>query len=253
MCSPDPKSIYTLAKLQYFNPAVFISDDKEEQKVCDFILALAFIYNDFCDLLFIFDLHLKYPPELDCPKISTERGRYTGMQLHIMRLIYSLFRETMRLIRGRKELITSNMFQEVFRSLSKENKAYWTALVTAALEEGNGTTDFNKFLEAIRSKLTFHYGDLAPLGEGYKRHFFDENGNKTQDAFISRGLAMSEERFYFADAAIENAMKVWREGKEEEFRQHTKEYSQNIGAAIRAVVTNFIQNVRKAAWVDYPL
>lgn len=62
---------------------------------------------------------------------------------------------------------------------------------------------------------------------------------------------MSEERFYFADAAIENSMKTWREGREEEFRKQTKEYSQNIGAAIRAVVTNFIQNVRHTAWVDY--
>lgn len=251
MSDEQHKSIYTLAKLQHFDPVVFLSSDKEEQKVCDFILSLALIYNDFCDLLFIFDLHLKNPPSADCPKISTERGHYVGMQLHIMRLTYSLFRETIYLINGRKDILDSDLFKQVFQSLNKTDKEYWTALVDTALERTSDTTEFNRFLEAIRSKLTFHYRDLEPLREGYKRHFFDADKKKLQDAFISRGLSMSEERFYFADAAIENAMKVMREGKEEEFRKHTKEYSQRIGAAIRAVVTNFIQNVRKAAWVDY--
>lgn len=251
MRKPQDKSIYTLAKLQHFDPAAFVSEDKDTQKLCDFILTLALIYNDFCDLLFIFDLHLKNPPAPDYPKVSTERGHYIGMQLHIMRLIYSLFRETIHLIRGRKEIVDSPAFQEVYRSLSKEDKACWSALVTAANEETGEATEFNRFLEAIRSKLTFHYRDISHISSGYQRHFFKDDGKKIQDAFISRGLSMSEERFYFADAAIENAMKVWREGKEDEFQKQTKEYSQNIGAAIRAVVTNFIQNVRKVAWVDH--
>lgn len=214
-------------------------------------ITLALIYNDFCDLLFLFDLHLKNPPKPYTPKISTERGHYIGMQLHILRLIYSLFRETLYLIRGRKEIIDSTTFQEIYRSLRKEDKACWAALVSAANEETGDATDFNRFLEAIRSKLTFHYRDLSNLSTGYRLHFYNDKNQKIQDAFISRGFSMSEERFYFADAAIENAMKAWREGREEEFQKQTKTYSQNIGAAIRAIVTNFIQNVRRIAWVDY--
>lgn len=251
MSNPCPNSIYALAPLESFDPAVFVSADKNEQKVCDFVLALALIYNDFCDLLFAFDFHLKNPPPEDCPRISTERGHYIGMQLHMMRLTYSLFYETMYLIAGRGEIIRSDMFVKLYLSLSKEDKAYWDALVQASLDESGEKTEFNGFLRTIRSKITFHYRDFTHLSEGYRRHFFDKDGNKTQDAFISRGSSMSEERFYFADAAIENAMKLMRDGKEDEFRRRTKEYSQHIGAAIRAVVTNFIQNVRGAAWVDY--
>lgn len=251
MRKPQDKSIYTLAKLQHFDPAAFVSEDKDTQKLCDFILTLALIYNDFCDLLFIFDLHLKNPPVPDYPKVSTERGHYTGMQLHIMRLIYSLFRETLYLIRGRKEIVDSSSFQEIYRSLSKEDKACWSALVAAANEETGGATEFNRFLETIRSKVTFHYVDISHISNGYRRHFYGDSGQKLQDAFISRGMSMSEDRFYFADAAIENSMKLWREGREEEFQKQTKDYSQNIGAAIRAIVNNFIQNFRHVAWVDH--
>ena len=251
MSTTPERSLYTLARLQYFDPSAFVSPDKETQKLCDFILALALIYNDFCDLLFIYDLHLKNPPAHDSPKVSTERGHYIGMQLHIMRLIYSLFRETLYLIKGRKEIVDSTAFQEIYRSLSKEDKACWSALVTAANKTAGEATEFNIFLETIRSKVTFHYVDISHISNGYRRHFYGEDGQKRQDAFISRGMSMSEERFYFADAAIENSMKTWREGREEEFRKQTKEYSQNIGAAIRAIVNNFIQNVRNVAWVDY--
>jgi hypothetical protein len=52
--SNDPKhhlpGFDTLARLQTFDPNAFIANDKQEQKVCDFILALALIFNDLKDM-----------------------------------------------------------------------------------------------------------------------------------------------------------------------------------------------------------
>ena len=183
MPDKNSRSIYTLAPLGYFDPVAFTSLDKEEQKVCSFVLTLALVYNDFCDLLWVFDLHLKNPPDSKAPVISTERGHYVGMQLHAMRLIYSLFRETMYLIKGREEVVSSKMFQSVVQSLGKEDKKYWAALVAAALGQTSEAAEFNKFLEAIRTKLTFHYVVLDPLMDGFKQHFFDQDGHKVENMF----------------------------------------------------------------------
>jgi len=139
------------------------------------------------------------------------------MQLHAMRLIYSLFRETMYLIKGREEVVSSKMFQSIIQSLSPEDKKYWAALVESAMDINNTATEFNRFLGIIRNKLTFHYVDMEPLIDGYKQHFMGQDNHKLQDAFISRGLSMSENRFYFADAAIEGALKNSREGKDENY------------------------------------
>jgi hypothetical protein len=248
MPDKNPQSVYTLAPLEYFDPRVFISSDKDEQKVCNFVLALALIYNDYHDLLWASGLHLENPP---VAKLSGERGHYMGLHFHILRLIYANFRETMYLISGHQDVLSNSMFQRVVQSLNKEEKKYWTALVDVSLGRNTETTDFNKFLGLIRNKLTFHYSAIEPLMSGFRQYFLDDKNQKVNDAFISRGKSMSTTRFYFADAAIGGAFNCAWAGKEKEFAIHSSEYARNIRTAIYGVVTHFIQNVRRAAWQEY--
>ena len=144
MSDKHSQSIYTLARLEHFDPRVFISSEKDEQKVCSFVLTLSLIYNDFSDLLWASGLTLENPPEI---KISTERGHYMGIQMHILRLIYGHFKETMHLIAHHKEVVSSPMFQKVIQSLSKEEKKCWTALVDVSLGINMEANDLIGFWE----------------------------------------------------------------------------------------------------------
>lgn len=240
---------YKLPNLSSFDPAVFVSSNKKEQKVCDFVLTLALLYNDFSDLLRVFDLHLNNPPP-GKSHICSEWGHYNGLRLHILRSIYAHLRETLYLIRGRKEILSHPIFQETISAMSQSDKKCWMELVDAALNQNFDSKDFNVFLEMIRSKMAFHYVDIHPLMDGYKSHFIDKKGGRIQDAFVSRGNVGQDRRFYFADAAIEGSLTNATKGKEALFRNKTNVYAENILRAIHSVVEKFIQNTRGAAWVN---
>ncbi len=88
---PEPPSapdFDKLAALEYFDPKAFESADSKEQAVCDLVLMLALVYNNFKDLLWAFS-NLSSCRQPDPFKITPYNGQYSGMSLHITRLLYS--------------------------------------------------------------------------------------------------------------------------------------------------------------------
>ena len=81
-----------------------------------------------------------------------------------------------------------------------EIRQSWASIVAAATG-GKGDSQLQRALTLCRNKVAFHY-DAEQIGKGFRSHFERED----KRAFISRGNAMREVRFYFADAAVERHM-----------------------------------------------
>ncbi|OGS08036.1 MAG: hypothetical protein A2270_03045 [Elusimicrobia bacterium RIFOXYA12_FULL_51_18] len=244
----ESSDFYALASPNIFDPTIFLSAKSDEQKVCGFVLMLSLVHNDLHDLLWAFALHHKNPPST--PKgFTAEWGNYNGLQSHILRLILANFRETLYFIKGHEREINHPMFQDAIRHLSKQDKECWGDLVAAASGNTEGAqTKFRNFLNTIRNKIASHYAGLDEIAQGYRHKFFDEQGKKCMEAFISRGDSMSATRFYFADAAAQGVIEMGVKKNQDEFQKANSAYASNINRAIYSIVDRFIQVSRKAAY-----
>lgn len=106
-----------LAHLDCFDPKAFQSDDAGEQEVCDFVLMLAVVYNDFKDLLWAID-HLKKCDPSD-GEINPSNGELAGMRGHVTRQFHSLIFEFAKLLRT-QELVLKHPLFFVQRQLKRD-------------------------------------------------------------------------------------------------------------------------------------
>src|SRR5262245_35065887 len=84
-------------KLETFNPAAFVEDGKVSQELCNFMLALALIYNDFKNLMYA-GFKLRESKPTGTPEPTAVWGTYSGMDTHIYRLLIGLLHELFELI-----------------------------------------------------------------------------------------------------------------------------------------------------------
>lgn len=234
-----------LATLQTFSREAFVGDEKVPQDICNFVLALALIYNDCKDGIFS-NLTLAESKPTGEQKRSREWGAYNGIKVHFLRLYIALIQELLKLIRDNQFSIKHPFFIAVIQQLSKRDRDSWDALMDAALQKQTSNR-LNKFLLMIRNKVSSHY-DPKELYRGYRYHFFG-NGSLSEAPFISRGTSMQSSRFYFADAAADGYLQS-QALKDNELMSHVVDLTENLNRAIMQVVNHFIQK-RGFAYKDY--
>jgi len=232
-----------LAKLQYFTPKVFISDNKEEQEVCNFILMLALIYNDFKDLLWAyFYMEKCKPPTISQP--TSYIGQYGGINLHLTKLFHSLIFEFSKLIQENCVVFSHPLFIKTIQQIQKENKNNWNRLVSFAKGEEINKNDkeLYKISCLIRNNIGFHYYQPKFLYSGYI-HFFSKKDNPTnQNAFISNGVSLESSRFYFADAAVQGCFERIISKEDAKMLSLTfKDIGEKIGKTLHNIIISFIQ------------
>src|SRR5258708_4789379 len=117
--SRDIPDFDKFASLYSFDPKVLQSSDKQEQEVCNFILALSLVYNDLKDLLWAYkNLQVHRPAKFE---LTPEFGHLTGMTAHILRRIYATIHELFRLIAKNPTPQSHQTFQNVLNQLGKSN------------------------------------------------------------------------------------------------------------------------------------
>lgn len=236
-----------LAPLQTFSQEAFVGDDNVPQDICNFVLALALIYNDCKDGIFS-NLILAESKPSGKFKLSPPWGAYNGIKVHYLRLNIALIQELLNLIEENQRTIKYPFFKSVVQQLSNKDRASWNELVNAALQKRT-SNPLNKFLLMIRNKVSSHY-DPKELYKGYRYHFF-RSGASSEPAFISRGTSMQRSRFYFADAAADGYLQS-QAVKEDpnELMSRVADLTSNINRAIMQVVNHFIQK-RGFAFKNY--
>lgn len=239
---PDLPGCEKLASLQYFTPKAFHIDDKGAQEVCNFVLMLALINNDFKDLLWAYN-QMEGCRRNDSLPLTAYNGQYAGIKGHLTRLTHSLFFELAKLIQENPQALNHTLFIETIKKVHKKNKEHWDQLVSyATSNKDQSLKELRDMSCLIRNNIAFHYYQPKFLAGGYQE-FFSQNSNPAnQNAFISRGNSLQSTRFYFADAAVEGCFEKYI-GKEKagKLRPALNHLSESLVQALWDIVDSFIQ------------
>ena len=229
----------SLAPLERFDPQAFCSDDRAEQAVCDFVLMLALVFNDFKDLLWaLTQLEANKP---DLTQITTQRGQYGGMQFHITKLLHALIFDLSELIQKNEDAINHPLFKKTLDAMRGQTKARWNDVVRIA--RGQVTNDeraLSKVSELVRHNISAHYYQPRFLSAGYRKHFGLKLDPAYQNGFISRGDSLRTSRFYFADAGVSGCFATLTEGQLDDLRKTMADFADAINKALYDLVQNFI-------------
>lgn len=228
-----------LAKLETFHPAAFTGSEQVPQKLCDFILALALLYDDIKDSQYALLLLQQAYPKSSREKTAIN-GNYFGTQIHLIRYQVGLVYALCELIQDHKELLNLPDFQSLVKQLPPKSREAWQVTVDVALEHFNNGP-LAKALKKIRHKVAFHY-DSEQIMMGFKKHFFD--GLEIRErAYISRGADMQGTRFYFADAAAQGYLESQTADPDTKILPSlTLDTLRHINLALLALVSQFIQS-----------
>jgi hypothetical protein len=238
---PYEDELRQLAPLETFDPAAFVGDESTPQHVCDFVLALAAVYNDFRDLhMGRVLLEEVRPPEARPahPLPSRPAGQTLALDWALHRLIFGVVHELMELIRENREAIAHPAFRKIEETIGGEPTRAWRA-VKQAVEERK-SSELAKVLVKIRNKVTFHY-DAEQIGKAYRADFV-ATGKKP---YVSRGATMRQTRFYFADGATSRYLRNL--GLPAEFSKLIVQ----VNAALHAIVLAF-PAARGFGWREAP-
>jgi hypothetical protein len=227
-----------LAPLETFDPATFRGDADVPQDLCNFILALALIYNDCKDAIYAHAELATAKPE-GPPKKTRAWGAFGGAQFHAFRAVAGLLHELFELIRDNRELLSHSFFASVLQQLPSASREAWAALVTVA-SEAVPTDPLGKRLLLLRNKVFFHY-DQKAIFSGYAQHFLGST-KRDERAYVSRGDSMRTTRFYFADAAATGYLNVLMGAEQAEaLKAELAEIIGQVNHGLMMIVRTFIQ------------
>ena len=234
-----PEESAELATLETFDPAAFEGSERAPQDLCNFVLALALIYNDCKDVIYarllLGESRPPHPPRKDRPW-----GAWMGVDFHIFRALAGVMHELFNLVRNNGAAISHPFMQSVIQQLPRPAREGWDAVTAVAL--GATPADpLGKRLLLLRNKVASHY-DPNAIFVGYKHHFL--SGDKQDDrAFISRGNSMKSTRFYFADAAATGYLRsiVGKAESQELLMMDVAELLSPVNHALMSIVETFVQ------------
>lgn len=222
-----------LAPAKPFDQRAFSRDAEWPQDLCDLMLALALAFNDFKDVLAAHVLLNSVQPA-GKPALTAEWGSHGGMVVHVMRIQCGLVFEMLELLRKKSRVLNSDAFQSIVKRLAPRQKAAWLALEDAAMRR-KGARVLTDALEDIRNGVAFHY-DSDELRRGFEAFF----ARPPQEPMLSSGNNLVKSRFYFADAAAQEAM-IGRSDKARYFLEGNDVLLRHIHQALFHLVAYFIQ------------
>lgn len=126
-----------LSPLETFDPIAFQGDETVPQRVCNFVLALALAFNDLKDIFYAHIVLQDY--KQDGTPRNRAFGLYSGMNLHLLRLIMGTIHELLNLIQEEEAVIQDAAFRETVRLLPRNCRDAWNEVVNVALNRGGNT------------------------------------------------------------------------------------------------------------------
>jgi hypothetical protein len=233
-----------LATLESFDPDAFRGSGKVSQDVCNFVLALALIYNDCKDSIYAHVVVGDSKPE-GAPRRTRAWGALNGAHFHAFRAVAGVLHELCVLIRESEGVLRDTFFVSVIRRLPAKSRRAWEALVEVAIE-ATPKEKLGKQLHRLRNKVTFHY-DPKALFLGFEEHFLSER-RQDERAFVSRGENMRATRFFFADAAATGYLRsVIGSDSADTMRDEMVDAVHSVNHGLMVIVRTFIEQ-RGRAW-----
>src|SRR3989338_4013317 len=225
----------------------------ESNRVEGFFLGLGVVFNDLKGfVLFEKMLQEKYEaPSAD--EITSHAGNYSGVLVQIQKLAASTINEFFVFLEKNTVVFKTNEFKEISNRLSKSDKVLLDGMVSAANGNLPGAEGLLKTLVKIRSNIAFHYDHSGKiLRNAYVSRFFgDAKDAKNKFAYYSLGDSIELTRFYFSDAAVEEAIHIAAGKKPKEcskgdsslakYYTEVREALTVVGSLIMSLLKNYIQ------------
>jgi len=121
-----------ISSLEFFNAQAFLANDLVSQDVCNFVLALASVYNDYKDTILALDYLSKVQPPFPVEETATW-GEYNGIKFHIIRSQIALIHELLKLIENNNKVLEDTFYLSVVSQMDKGGRQSWQTL-----ERNNG-------------------------------------------------------------------------------------------------------------------
>lgn len=241
--SPDLPD-FELAELNSIEPRLFFASTLPktsfERCVRELILSLSLIFNDSKDLSWWLCQIEKGRPAISTA-VTPYRGNFNGMHVHIMRLLLSLFHESLELLDTYNKTITDPKFSPYTANLSGAAKLRWddaVSLISTWKDARGKRTPFKTFLHHIRSKAAFHYDGRALL-LSYEKFFSRQSSPNKHFAYASLGSTLEETRLFFADAAAQQIINDEFRGQSISIKE-INSYWRTMNEPLKVIIETFI-------------
>lgn len=240
-----------LARLEFVHPDLFVGNNKDEERVCAFALALALYFNDSKSIVGMTVHLIEGAPKFD--SLCEETGEYFGLKGYLNRLMIAHLHELHHLFQHRfKEASDKPLFQKIVRGMPLDVGKNWEALVAMALDRKGPDA---RLLKNIRDGMAFHYVRHEGLYAGYLAWKAElRPGGLCQDqegAYFSIASSVKKTRYYFADAAADFWLKD-ETGKGEDIQTLLPAILDRNANAISGFLSGFINHrggrVRKSSY-----
>jgi hypothetical protein len=184
---------------------------------------------------------------------TAHAGNYGGVLVQIEKLIASTIHEFFIFLEKNAEIFEESEFKQVLSRLSKFDAQFWHSMVAAANNNLSSVSNLLKAIVKVRSNIAFHYDHSGKiLRNGYISRFFGKvKDNKNKYAYYSLGDSISDIRFYFSDAAVEESLFIatGKKPKEdsagdeslEKYRRQIIETINVMSNTIAVLLKNYIQ------------
>jgi hypothetical protein len=238
--------------LNYIDPSFLVSK-KGNPRIEGFFIGLGVVFNDMKGLVLFEKLILDEYETPVATEVSSHVGNYGGVMIQIQKLMVSTIHEFFIFLKKNSDVFTTPEFKEVLSKLSKADRQLWDGLLAAAHGRLSTVADLLKAIVQVRSNIAFHYDHSGKiLRNAYSSRFFGNvKDGKTDYAYYSIGDKIALTRFYFSDAAVEEALYIaaGKKPKEnsvgdaslEKFKGQVRETINVMSSTISALMKNYIQ------------
>ncbi len=120
-----------ISALETFDEAAFFGSEDVPQDVCNLVLTLACIYNDYNDRLMALDyLEKAKPPEP--PMETSQWGVFNGVKMHGIRILVAVVHELLQFVEKKRKTIKHPFFELVVSKIDSTHRESWEMLVKAS-------------------------------------------------------------------------------------------------------------------------
>jgi len=194
-------------ELNWIDPDKLVTEDKYNE-VEGFFLSLGLVYNDLKGLIFFEKLLIDTYERPKDDEVTPHAGNYGGVIVQIEKLIASTINEFFILLKKNTDVFTDREFKQIFRSLAKTDQQLLKGMIAASCGKLPRVESLLTSILQIRNNFGYHYyQSCKALRNGYiSRYFGKIKDNKNEFAYYSLGDTLEVTRFYFSDAAAQEAL-----------------------------------------------
>ena len=196
-------------KLTEVSPSRLFTE-KTTDKTANFFLVLSVVYNDLKGILLFQSLVAENYRRPGSRERSVHSGEYSGLHIQLTRILIGTIHEFFNFLEKNKEVLETLDFKDALKATNQNIEKDWKDILGVVFGGSQTSSNFRHNLGLIRHNISFHYNQSGKeLRRAFCSIFFKRKKIGFNDtACYSVGEKMDSTRFYYADAATEEYIRL---------------------------------------------